>query len=100
MRQLILEKENSEFKPIKRRLKIVLVSYSARAETLVNMDYEYFFIKNEDNNSCQEFMELFVGWLYRVATLVGLFYGEANKNSLTAFFSGPPHMDGLVLADQ
>ena len=36
MRQLVLEKENSEFKPVKLRLKIHLVSYPARAEGLVN----------------------------------------------------------------
>ena len=33
-----LEKENSEFKPVKLRLKIDLVSYPVRAEGLVNMD--------------------------------------------------------------
>ena len=37
MRQLVKEKENSEFKPVKLRLKIDLVSYPARAEGLVNM---------------------------------------------------------------
>ena len=37
MRQLVSEKENSEFKPVKLRLKIDLVSYPARAEMLVNM---------------------------------------------------------------
>ena len=35
--QLVLEKENSEFKPAKRRLKIDLVSYPARMEGLVNI---------------------------------------------------------------
>ena len=36
------EKENSEFKPVKRRLKIDLVSYPAQAEGLVNMiKYSY-----------------------------------------------------------
>ena len=34
VRQLVLEKENSEFKPVKLRLKIDLVSYPARG--LVN----------------------------------------------------------------
>ena len=34
--QLIYEKENSEFKLVKLRLKIDLVSYPARAEGLVN----------------------------------------------------------------
>ena len=34
IRQLALEKENSEFKPVKLRLKIDLVSYPARAEGL------------------------------------------------------------------
>ena len=38
MRQLVLEKENSEFKPVKLRLKIDLVSYPVRAEGLVDMD--------------------------------------------------------------
>ena len=33
------EKENSEFKPVKLRLKIDLVSYPARAEGLVNSTY-------------------------------------------------------------
>ena len=33
---LVLEKENSEFKPVKLCLKIDLVSYPARAEGLVN----------------------------------------------------------------
>ena len=37
MRQLVKEKENSDFKPVKLRLKIDLVSYPARAEGLVNM---------------------------------------------------------------
>ncbi len=38
VRQLVWEKENSEFKPVKLRLKkIDLVSYPARAEGLVNM---------------------------------------------------------------
>ena len=36
VRQLVQEKENSEFKPVKFRLKIDLVSYPARAEGLVN----------------------------------------------------------------
>ena len=39
MRQLVYEKENSEFKPVKLRLKIDLVSYPARAEGLVNSIY-------------------------------------------------------------
>ena len=37
VRQLVLEKEKSEFKPVKLRLKIDLVSYPVRAEALVNM---------------------------------------------------------------
>ena len=37
MGQLVKDKENSEFKPVKPRLKIDLVSYPARAEGLVNM---------------------------------------------------------------
>ena len=37
MRQIDLEKENFEFRPVKLRLKIDLVSYPARAEGLVNM---------------------------------------------------------------
>ena len=36
VRQLVQEKENSEFKPVKLRLKTDLVSYPARAEGLVN----------------------------------------------------------------
>ena len=36
VRQLVQEKENSEFKPVKLRLKIDLVSYPARAQGLVN----------------------------------------------------------------
>ena len=38
VRQLVKEKENSQFKPVKLRLKIDLVSYPARAEVLVNMN--------------------------------------------------------------
>ena len=38
MRQLVYEKENTEFKPVKLRFEIDLVSYLARAEGLVNMD--------------------------------------------------------------
>ena len=41
VRQLVLEKENSEFQPIKLYLKIDLVSYPARADWLVNMDILY-----------------------------------------------------------
>ena len=37
VRQLVEEKENSELKPVKLRLKIDLVSYPARAEGLVNL---------------------------------------------------------------
>ena len=37
MRQLVLEKENSVFKPVKLRLKIDLLSYPARVKGLVNM---------------------------------------------------------------
>ena len=37
MRQLVNEKENSEFKPVKLRLKIDLVSSPAWVEALVNM---------------------------------------------------------------
>ena len=37
VRQLVWEKEKSEFKPVKLRLKIVIMSYAARAEGLVNM---------------------------------------------------------------
>ena len=33
---IYVEKENSEFKPVKLRLKIDLVSYPSRAEGLVN----------------------------------------------------------------
>ena len=36
MRRLVKEKENSEFKPVKLRLKIDLVPYPARAEGLIN----------------------------------------------------------------
>ena len=35
-----MEKENSEFKPVKLRLKIDLLSYPARAERLENMSME------------------------------------------------------------
>ena len=37
VRQLVYEKENSEFRPVKLRLKTDLVSYPARAEGLVNI---------------------------------------------------------------
>ena len=36
--QQVQEKENSEFKPVKLRLKIDLVSYPVRAEGLVKID--------------------------------------------------------------
>ena len=39
-----MEKENSEFKPVKLHLKIDLVSHPARAEGLVNMIYIYIYI--------------------------------------------------------
>ena len=39
MRQLVYEKENSEFKPVKLRSKIDLVSYPARAEGLGKYGY-------------------------------------------------------------
>ena len=39
VRQLVLEKENSDFKPVKLRLKIDLVSYPARMEGLVNSTF-------------------------------------------------------------
>ena len=38
MRQLVKEKENCEFKPVKLRLKIDLVSYPARSEGLGKYD--------------------------------------------------------------
>ena len=38
VRQLVQEKENSEFKPLQLHYKIDLVSYPARAEGFVNMD--------------------------------------------------------------
>ncbi len=40
VRQLVEEKENSEFKPVKLCLKIDLVSYPARADVLVNIIYQ------------------------------------------------------------
>ena len=44
MRQLVSEKENSELKPVKLRLKIDIVSYPARAEGLVNSTIRRFSI--------------------------------------------------------
>ena len=44
VRQLVKEKENSEFKPVKLCLKIDLVSYPAQAEGLVNMIKQGFFV--------------------------------------------------------
>ena len=41
--QQVKEKENSELKPVKLRLKIDLVSYPARAEGLVNI-YIYIYV--------------------------------------------------------
>ncbi len=38
VRQLVLEKENSELKPVKLCLKIELVSYPGRVEELVNRE--------------------------------------------------------------
>ena len=49
VRQLVKEKENSEFKPVKLRLKFDLVSYPARAEGLVNMYISYMYIFWFDN---------------------------------------------------
>ena len=45
MRQLVKEKENSEFKTVKLRLKIDLVSYPARAEGLDKYVYIYIYIR-------------------------------------------------------
>ena len=42
MRQLVWEKENSEFKPVKLHLKIDLVSYPARVEGLGKYDGELY----------------------------------------------------------
>ena len=41
VRQLVYEKENSEFRSVKLRLKIDLVSYPARVEGLVNKNLCY-----------------------------------------------------------
>ena len=46
VRQLVKEKENSELKPVKLRLKIDLMSYPARAEVLVNMIPPCFTLSN------------------------------------------------------
>ena len=43
--QLVYEKENSKFKPVKLRLKIDLMSYPARAEMLIYI-YIYIYIYN------------------------------------------------------
>ena len=48
VRQLVLEKENSEFKPVKLRIKIDRVSYPVRAEGLVNNNNNN--NNNNDNN--------------------------------------------------
>ena len=40
MRQLVLEKENSEFKPVKLHLKIDLVPYPARADGVGKYDWQ------------------------------------------------------------
>ena len=58
--QLVKEKENSEFKPVKLRLKIDLVSYPARAEGSVNMD-RYLF--------CLALIKTV--WFYGISTVVG-----------------------------
>ena len=68
MRQLV-KKENSEFKPVKLRLKIDLVSYPARAEGSVNM---------YTNNFKTSFL-LIDGTLTGTATL-GLSGSESNDN--------------------
>ena len=47
MRPLVEEKENSEFKPVKDRSKIDVVSYPARVEGLVNM-YIYLYVYGYD----------------------------------------------------
>ena len=46
--------KNSEFKPVKLRLKIDLVSYPARAEGLVNMINETCFAKSEHFETSSE----------------------------------------------
>ena len=50
MRQLVLEKEKSEFKPVTLRLKSDFVSYPARAEGLVNMVEEFHVLLFNINN--------------------------------------------------
>ena len=50
VRQQILEKENSEFKPAKLRLKIDLVSYPARAEGLGKYIYIYIYSWKPDRS--------------------------------------------------
>ena len=42
VRRLVKKKENSEFKPVKLRFKIDLMSYPARVEGLVNMIMVWF----------------------------------------------------------
>ena len=49
--QLVYEKENSEFKPVKLRLKVDLVSYPAQAERLVNRT-------NQSNHEAPVMLEL------------------------------------------
>ena len=54
MRQLVSEKENSEFKPVKLWLKIDLVSYPIRAEGLVNMIKQQEEEEEEEENEIKE----------------------------------------------
>ena len=53
--QLVKENENSEFKPVKSRLKIDLVSYPARAEGLINR-----IILSNNNSTSKKFKQISV----------------------------------------
>ena len=65
VRQLVKEKENSEFKPVKLRLKIDLVSYPARAEGLVNMVSIFKRGKTDLNSEFSPFQNKFFNQGYR-----------------------------------
>ena len=77
VRQLVYEKENSELKPVKLRLKIDLVSYPARAEGLVNSINKCprYNIKQSDHKALV-MQELWVRWSTPLlALLPGPLYG-------------------------
>ena len=97
MRQLVKEKENSELKPVKPRLKTDLVSYPAPAEGLINMvSYEIhsinllknfdiiFLSENPTFCSFKYAFDLSIAWLFQFEWkyLTCIFCTYANNTGL------------------